>query len=225
MDVKAGKIVILNPYEGYVDVRVPFSPSDLERAALRQYDTAEVGFPDGRTLAPEQRRKAFALVGEIAEWAGYTTPQMHLIQKREFIEKHLEGLQKELFSLSNCDVTTAREYITYLIDFCLEFNVPTHTPLYDLCDDIQRYVYSCLMRKACAVCGHKADLHHVDRVGMGRNRDDICHIGMLALPLCREHHQEAHQHGDAALIERYHLEPMAIDERIAKVYRLKNKEE
>lgn len=225
MDVMSGKILAVNPYEGYVDVRVPFSPSDFQRAALREYSEVQVGFPDGRTLAPDQRRKAFALIGEIAEWAGYTTPQMHLIQKREFIEKHLEGLQKELFSLSDCDVTTAREYITYLIDFCLEFNVPTHTPLAEMCDDIQRYVYSCLVRKACAVCGKKADLHHVDRVGMGRDRTEINHIGMQALPLCREHHQEAHQHGDAMLVDKYHLTTVAIDERIAKVYRLKSKEE
>lgn len=225
MDVKPGKIIAVNPYEGYVDVRVPFSPADLERAALRQYEAAEVGFRDGRTLLPEQRMKAYALLGEIANYCGYTKDEAKLAHKHEFVTRHLEGLHKELFSLSDCDETTAREFITYLIDFCLEFNVPTNRPLAELCDDIQRYVYSCLMRKACAVCGKKADLHHVDRVGMGRDRTEINHVGMQALPLCREHHQEAHQHGDAALVDKYHLESIAIDARIAKVYRLKSKED
>lgn len=36
--------------------------------------------------------------------------------------------------------------------------------------------------RKCAVCGRRAELHHVDRVGMGRDRREICHIGMQALP-------------------------------------------
>ena len=59
---------------------------------------------------------------------------------------------------------------------------------------------------------------------MGGDRHDMCHIGMECLPLCREHHGEAHQHGDAALMARYHLEPVAIDERIAEIYQLGSKE-
>ena len=48
---------------------------------------------------------------------------------------------------------------------------------------------------------------------------------MRALPLCREHLQEAHQHGDAALMDKYHLEPIAIDEKIAKIYKLGKQED
>jgi hypothetical protein len=77
-----------------------------------------------------------------------------------------------------------------------------------------------MIHKRCIVCGKRADLHHVDRVGMGGDRHDMCHIGMRALPLCREHHNEAHQHGDTALMDKYHLETIVIDEKIAKKYRL-----
>jgi hypothetical protein len=35
---------------------------------------------------------------------------------------------------------------------------------------------------------------------------------------------EAHQHGDARLVEKYHLEPIVIDEKIAKLYKLGKKE-
>ena len=90
----------------------------------------------------------------------------------------------------------------------------------ELCEDIQASVYAAAIHKRCIVCGQKAELHHVDRVGMGGDRHDMCHIGMRALPLCREHHNEAHQHGDAALMDKYHLEPVVIDEKIAKKYRL-----
>ena len=97
--------------------------------------------------------------------------------------------------------------------------------LAELAEDVQAYVYACCMNKVCAVCRRKAELHHVDRVGMGRNRDDICHTGMEALPLCRDHHMEAHQHGDARLMDKYHLEPITIDEKIARHYKLGKKKE
>ena len=172
-------------------------------------DNVMVIWQDKRCISPEQRRKAYALMGEISIW------------KHDFIQRHIEGLHKELFSLSDCDMTTARDFITYLIDFMLEFDVPSRMPLYDLCDDIHRYVYACMMQKKCAVCGKKTELHHVDRVGMGRDRKEICHIGMEALPLCSDHHKEAHMHGDHVLLGKYHLQTVVIDAKIAKKYKLK----
>jgi hypothetical protein len=80
------------------------------------------------------------------------------------------------------------------------------------------------MNKKCAVCGKKTELHHVDHVGMGYNRNEICHIGMRCLPLCREHHMEAHSIGQTAFDAKYHLEPIAIDEKIAQKYRLRGTE-
>ena len=55
---------------------------------------------------------------------------------------------------------------------------------------------------------------------MGGDRAHMSHIGLRCLPLCREHHQEAHQHGDAALMEKYHIEPIKIDDKIARTYKL-----
>lgn len=175
---------------------------------------------DARQISPEQRRKAYALMGEIARWSGDSPENVKSALKVDFRMRAMESLGKQLFSLSDCDMTTARLYITYLIDFMLENDVPSALPLVEYADDVERYVYACIIHRKCAVCGRKSDLHHVDRVGMGRNRDEICHIGMQALPLCREHHQEAHQHGDDALMCKYHLQSVAIDSKIAGVYRL-----
>lgn len=219
MEIISGKIVDAGP--GYITIRASYD--NIDRLLLRRYEEVQIGLPDGRKVTPEQRRKAFALVGEIAAWSGYTKDQAHLVLKREFISRHLDALEKELFSLSDCDVTTAREYISYLIEFCLKFDVPTHQPLAELCDDVESYIYACLLQKKCCVCGKKAELHHVDRVGMGNNRNKIEHIGRRCLPLCSDHHKEVDQIGDAALCARYHVSPVLIDERIVKTYRLRSK--
>ena len=221
MEIISGTIVDVQ--QGLITIQAPYD--NIERLLVRRYDEVQIGMMDGRKISPEQRRKAFALVGEIAAWSGYSRDEAHLMLKHEFIAKHLEQLQKELFSMSDCDMTTAREYITYLIEFCLTFDVPTKVPLAELCDDVERYVCSCLMHKKCAVCGKKAELHHVDRVGMGNNRNEIQHIGRRCLPLCRTHHIEVDHLGDAQMCAQYHLTPVKIDARIVKTYRLRGKEE
>ena len=177
----------------------------------------------GRTL--EQIRKAWALMGEIAEYQGQGKDDVYREQSTAFSLKHLEILQGELFHLSTATVSTARAFINLLIEIILEYGIPTKEPLYGLCDDIERYVYACLMNKKCAVCGKKTELHHYDHVGMGRNSREIDHIGMRAYPLCREHHEEIHLIGEKAFDEKYHLVPIAIDQKISKKYNLKGAEQ
>ena len=206
----------------YLTIRVPYHPDYVSK----DMEKATVFLHDGRKHSRDQHGKVFALIGEIAMWAGYKaseTSEVNADMKRDFLLKRFDELSAaaiKSFSMSDGDVSTVSLYITHLIDFILEHNIPTKRPLTEMCEDIQAAVYSAAMHKRCIVCGQKADLHHVDRVGMGGNRKEICHIGMRALPLCREHHQEAHQHGDAALMDKYHLEPIVIDEKIAKKYKL-----
>ena len=187
-------------------------------------DEVLVVWQDARMRSLEQIRKAWALMGEIAEYQGQGKDDVYREQCTAFSLKHLEILQGQLFHLSTATVSTARAFINLLVEIIIEYGIPTKEPLYGLCDDIPRYVYACAMNKKCAVCGRKAELHHVDRVGMGRNRREITHIGMRFLPLCggiEGHHEEDHLIGEAAFLEKYHLEPIVIDANIAKKYNLK----
>ena len=176
---------------------------------------------DPRRISPQQRRKAYALIRDIALWMGGSPMEtVKELTKWIFQESDPTTLE-ETFSLSDCSMEVARLYITFLIDFCLLHDIPCNEPLYKLAEDIHRYVWVCLMNKRCAVCGRKAELHHVDAVGMGRNRKEICHIGMRVLPLCRTHHTEIHKVGHETFLRRYILEPVRVDERIADVYKLR----
>ena len=209
---------VVKEADGGAMVYVPYPPG--QRKPEGCHESVGVEFVDKRRISAKQRRKAYVLIAYIAAWWGYTpTEAMKEMLKLMFVGE-AETLRRT-FSLSDCDMTTARLFITYLIDFCLLHGVDVGEPLYQLSEDIPRYVWACLMNKRCAVCGRKAELHHVDAVGMGRNRKEICHIGMRALPLCREHHTEIHAVGQEDFLRRYFLEPVKIDERLADVYRLK----
>lgn len=209
----------------YIYLRVPYNP-EYVRQDMRK---AVVFLEDGRQRSLEQNGKVWAMLGEIARWAGYKqgeTSDVNAQMKKDFLIKRFDTLEAaaiKSFSMGTADVTTVSLYIGFLIDFILENNVPTNRPVTEYCEDIQAAVYSAAIHKRCICCGKAAELHHVDRIGMGGDRHDMCHIGLKALPLCREHHMEAHQHGDDALMDKYHLEPIVIDAKIAKVYKLTTK--
>jgi hypothetical protein len=194
---------------------------DREWLRSRCEPVGALEFPDRYKVSRAQQKKAHALLQAICRWSGYTPLETEkAITKQMFLDSQLSTVADE-FSLSDCSMEVARLYITYLIDFCLLHDIPCGEPLWKLAEDIPKYVYMALIHKRCAVCGQKAELHHVDAVGRGRNRKEICHIGMKVLPLCRHHHSECHRIGKMDFLNRYILEPVKVDEIIAKVYNLK----
>lgn len=198
---------------------------NLDRALLRQYKKVEVGFCDGRTLSPEQRRKIYAIFGEIADWIGDEKESVKEQMKWEFVLNRMDKMRKRMFSLSDVDMNTASDFITFLIDFMLEHDIPSRIPLIELCDDVGKYVYACLMNKRCCVCGKHGELHHLEgsRVGMGSDRTEVPHIGREAICLCREHHTIVHGMSEYKFMHDNHLAGVKIDEAIAKKYKLKSK--
>lgn len=184
-------------------------------------DEVDVIWRDARRISTEQRRKAYALMGEIAAWSGDTPENVKAALKMDFRLKALEAMEKRMFSLSDCDMTTARLFITYLIDFMLENDVPSSRPLAEYADDIERYVYACLIHRKCAICGKKADVHHWKRLGMGANRREAIHLGMPLEPLCRLHHQECHRMNQSDFDSKYHITPVTATEQICKRLGLK----
>jgi hypothetical protein len=222
-DIVVGKIVRWDE-DGSVLVRATV-PS-LDRALNRKYDKVLCEFPDGRKRSPEQLRKAHALIGEISEWSGELPEDMKRILKVHFAVDHIQTIGEKMFSMKDCSMTLCREFISWLIDFMIEHGVPSRIPLYEQCEDIQRYVYACMMNKRCAICGRHSDVHHIggSRLGHGglkwRTKNQA---GAIVLPLCRKHHQEAHL-GEKELLEKYHLQGIEFTKDMAKLYGAKMEE-
>ena len=200
---------------------------NLYHAIDRKYNDVEIILPDGRTITAPQRRKVYAIIGEVAEYVeGYrnaaTIESTKEMLKWEFILARLEGQERRLFSLSNVDETTARNFIDYLIEFCVKNDIPMKISPLEYCEDISKYIIACLYSRKCAVCGKPADIHHCDgdRVGMGNNRDEVHHLGRKVLPLCRLHHDAAH-HDEKGFIDKSHLQPITLDKDLCKRLKLK----
>ena len=200
---------------------------NLYHAIDRKYNDVEIILPDGRRISPEQRRKCYALIGEIAEYVNgirnaETIEDTKSMMKWEFILRRMESQERQLFSLSNCDVTTARNFIDYLIGFCVKNDIPMKISPLEYCEDIAKYIIACLHSRKCAVCGKPADIHHRDgdRVGIGNNRDEVHHLRRKVLPLCSVHHDEA-RHDEKGFIAKYHLQAIELDKDLCKRLKLK----
>lgn len=202
-------------YDGETLLVKPLVPVDREMFQ-KQVDTIEIRLTDGREISADQRKKIFALVRDIADWSG---DYPEYIRQFTMFNYRLTN-SVEPFSLSDCDMSTAREYISYLIEFCFMHGVPTRDTLLNRTDDINKYLYSCLEHRKCAVCNAKADIHHIDTIGMGGNREKTMHKGKEAIALCRKHHQEAHTRGNA-FFEDYHIYGIPLDDYLCNTLNLR----
>ena len=176
-----------------------------------------VRFNDGRTISAEQRKKIYATIADIADYTGDVPDFVKEWLKYRFIEKY----GGEYFSLSDCEMTTATDFISFLIDFCFEQNIGTRDTLLNRADDISHYLYSCLANRRCAVCNAKGEVHHItgSKVGMGFNRGKVDNVGRQAVCLCRKHHNAAHN-DEKGFFGKYHIYGIKLDEYLIKKLKL-----
>lgn len=218
-----GRIVGYDEKRGELLIRAPWD--DVFTMTKREFKTCLVQPIDSRPLSDKQRKACYALINAIADYSGCGTEYTKTLMKLKFMADEIQETGERIFSLSNAPMSLVCAFQRFLVRFILDYDIPCNFPLLNFVDDISDYIYSCLVTKKCCVCGRGADLHHVDHVGMGRDRDEIIHEGMHVLPLCREHHTECHTAGQQTFEEKYHLtHGIELDKTLCRLYGLKRKE-
>lgn len=157
----------------------------------KRIKSAEMRFDDGRHISAEQRKKAYATIRDIADYTGYLPEE----QKEWLKYHHMIRTGDSYFSLSNCSMEMAREFINTILEFALEEGIPLSENAIERTDDIGRYLYYCIIHKKCAICGRGGEIHHEDTIGMGNDRKKVDDSNYRKICLCREHHTIAHQMG------------------------------
>ena len=185
----------------------------IDEKFLAEVMHGEVRIDDGRRISSDQRRKIYALIKDIANHTGHHPEYIKEHMKYEFMEKE----DRDYFSLSSVDMSTAKYFIDCLLEFCFEWDVPLDTNTVDLAREINNYLYLCLIHRKCAVCGKKADIHHHENlVGMGMDRAKHNHIDSKYIALCRAHHNECHNIGHKTFEDKYKLKAIKLNERTIK---------
>lgn len=173
------------------DIRYKIQHQDIHHA--------EITLDDGRHISVEQRKKIYATLRDISDYTG-DPPE---VTKEWMKYGYLEKTGQQYFSLSDCSVTTAREFINYLMDVCLYNGIILTESGLMRTDDIDAYLIQCIRYRRCCICGRPADIHHMDAIGMGNDRRKYDDSGNEIIALCRIHHTQAHSLGRLRFMERY----------------------
>ena len=172
---------------------------DLQRGLGTEVD---INFIDPNDISHKQRKLIFALLNDIEDWNGDPVEYRRHLLTREFMAKN----DMEHFSLSNCSMTEAREFIELILTFIFRYDVPIKFETSDLMKEDKDFIYMCVMKRKCVICGKPhAELAHYHAVGSGRNRRTIDHKDNKILPLCHKHHQLQHNMGMKSFNDYYKL--------------------
>jgi hypothetical protein len=183
---------------------------------------------DENGVSAQQRKFAFALLHDIwwSQVGGLWIETPETVKQHFYaMYEYYNSLDFGEFSLSAAKgtKTDTNQFINMLLDYAAIHDISLSVkPLNELePQEIARWEYRCLMEKMCVVCGKKpSDLHHLDTVGSGMNRQHTNHLGHRAVQLCREHHNLAHSLGIETFMQRFKINGIKIDEKIAMAHGL-----
>ncbi len=195
----------------------------------------EIRLIDSRKISAKQRKKIFALVNDIGAFVSRVQNKREYEEMRRELQvnyiyditdnnelrwvitkKYCDICDIDIFSLSDCSMSVAADFIDWLVEKCVRYSIPCNDSLLYLCEDSGRYIYACVSERRCAICGKKADIHEWEKVGMGGNRQKMHHLGQLVQPLCRKHHREQESIGQKAFDLKYIIHPIKLDEYLCK---------
>lgn len=166
-----------------------------------------VRIDDSRTISAAQQGLLYSVFNDIRMWNGEShrrigIEKVKLKLKADFcVESNLP-----MFSLSNVSMTIASEFIDYVLDFTFINDISLTLKPFELSKTVRNWSYLCFKRRKCTVCCKShAEVHHLDTVGIGMNRNKVDHSKMQLIMLCREHHQEAHSIGDKTFLNKYYV--------------------
>lgn len=149
-------------------------------------------------ITEEQRKAIFALIKILADHYGYEKEEARKILTSHFCEQ----LALEQFSLSDVSKEIATDFIQTLLELALGEGLDVFNWLRD---NEELAIILSVKYKRCVVCAKVGDIHHIDRIGMGNNRNKIDDSEKRKVCLCREHHTELHTIGDREFSKKYHI--------------------
>lgn len=161
---------------------------------------------DGRMISAAQRGLLYSLFNDIRLWQGESHRRIGIEKvKRTLKESYCAESNRQMFSLSDINMTVAGEFIDYVLDYAFNFDIPLTIKLFEVSKTVRNWSYLCFKHRKCTVCcKNKSEVHHLDAVGR-RNRNKVDHSKMQLIMLCREHHQEAHNIGDETFMNKHYV--------------------
>ena len=201
------KIISLQGNQVTLQLDDELNMDQLQRFANGKQPTAELLIQDERLISPDQRKKIFALIHDVSQFTGYDERDTEMELKYRYYAK----TGADSFSMSNCDMSRANDFLTFILDFCFENNVPFRTKLWDSIPTDYHLAVQCLRYRKCVICGKPADVHHFTAVG-NRSRKLVDHRKLWFMALCRSCHSSIHNMGSKQFMLKHHIKPVRLSD-------------
>ena len=160
-------------------------------------------------ITGQQRKKLYALFGDINEYTGQGVESIKEEMKKTFLRSESNQWNSH-FSLGDCSKELAAEFIDWLIVFCFRNGVQLSEQPRDSFSSIEAYVAATVKANVCAICGKYGNVHHVDTYGMGSNRNKVDDSNKKKIALCNKHHREAHDNGWITFKKKYKVKGVIV---------------
>ncbi|RRD39268.1 hypothetical protein EII29_07625 [Leptotrichia sp. OH3620_COT-345] len=169
-----------------------------------------------KKLSAAQNGLIHVLLKQFGDELGYT-----LIEIKEVMKEQFSISTDQLnFSTSCCDMETANEFISFIIEQALDLGInlyilgkqdKRYRHILEIDKMTERYIIACLRKRTCCICGKKhdeyntVDLEHYDNVNTigGYEFDDGLQTRFMTL--CREHHSERHSISEKDFENKWYL--------------------
>lgn len=160
---------------------------------------------DTRKARAKQRRLFFALLNDIVAW--YHDPIKDFLKELFYTQFEImhDGKSISLSDDTTSSVTDANDLLDCVIDFMFDWHVEFKEGYKMLTKDESFYLYQCCRHRRCFECGKRAQIHHIETIGLGGNRLKVDHTKRHLMALCASHHGEIEQIGRTAFSEKYHI--------------------
>lgn len=182
-----------------------------------------------KKLSQAQNGLIHVLLKQFGDEIGYTLIEIKELMKEQFAI----STDRLDFSTAKCDMETANEFISFIIEQALELGInlyilgkhdKRYKHILEIDNITQRYVIACLRKRTCCICGkvhdeyNTVDLHHYNNVNTigGMDQDDGLKTPFMSL--CREHHNLFHNKGKRHFEALYHIEGVWLNPQL--VYEL-----
>ena len=176
-----------------------------------------------KKLSQAQNGLIHVLLKQFGDEIGYTLVEIKELMKEQFAI----STDRLDFSTAKCDMETANEFISFIIEQALELGInlyilgrhdKRYRHILEIDNITQRYVIACLRKRVCCICGkehneyNEIQLDHYDTVAntVGTYENDDGLHGRF-LPLCSYHHFEKHSKSLKEFEEKYHIEGVYLN--------------
>lgn len=174
----------------------------------------ELRMLDPRSFSVDQRKYYYALLGDISAFTGHFVEEID-----DNVRWKFKALTGRTISLSNGSENTKDDVVlltNIALDLAFELNVALSNKIPIPDKNLEYYFYKCITCRKCCICGKKADIHHVDTVGMGGNRRKVDNSWRKFEALCREHHQMIDSLGQNAVDKKFHIYGITLNDETIK---------